>query len=439
MPERLLVVADQLPHPPRNGATLPLANYLAQLARTHELRLVLLRDADRPFDAAERAENEHRFGPLLEATVARRGRATRVADELLGRGMYQHGWQAADTQALAALAEREPAWCTAPVLVTPLSALARWQAVRAVLPRWQPRRTVVVVHDCTAAEYRWRWRSPQPGLVGRAKAWSHWLRAPAVARAEAALLAGADRVLVQTGADREALRRLVGDAAAARTALAPNGVRADLFDIAELQAAPVPAPAVLFVADLSGEYGPVAEWLCHGVWPRVRDAVPGAMLTIVGRGAPPSLRQCMQATPGVEHLDFAADLAPLYARSRVVWSPLWKGFGLINKTLEAMAAARPVVGGRAAFNGIAGFADGVHGLGLVRPDPAAQAAATAALLADAPRAAAMGAAARALVRGGFRWERTADVLREALAGGVPVAASPARPAAAGRPAAGVSR
>ena len=416
MPERLLVVADQLPYPPRNGATLPLVNYLDQLGRTHELRLLLLRDVDRPFDAAERADNERRFGPLLEATVLRRGRVRRIVDELRGRGMYQHGWRAADTQALSALAEQEPGWRTAPVLATPLSALARWQAVRAALPGWQPRRTVVVVHDCTAAEYRWRWRSPQAGMLGRVKAWSHWLRAPRVALAEAALLSAADRVLVQTEADREAMRCLVGPDTASRTALAPNGVRSGLFD---LVAGLSPAPRVLFVADLSGEYGPVAEWLCRAVWPRVRAAVPGARLTVVGRGAGPALRRCLAGTPCAEHFEFAADLAPLYVRSRVVWSPLWKGFGLINKTLEAMAAARPVVGGLAAFNGIAGFVDGVHGRGLSRPDPHAMADATAELLRDASRAAAMGEAARELVREAFRWERTSERLREALAGAAP--------------------
>jgi glycosyltransferase involved in cell wall biosynthesis len=118
----------------------------------------------------------------------------------------------------------------------------------------------------------------------------------------------------------------------------------------------------------------------------------------------------------VTHVEFAADLAPLYQRSALVWSPLWKGFGLINKTLEAMAAARPVVGGQAAFNGIAGFASGMQGVGLPRPDPEAMAAATVALLREPLQAQALGRAARELVRGAFRWERTAELIRTALAG-----------------------
>jgi len=429
MAERLLVIADQLPYPPRNGATLPLCHYLTQLSRTHELRLALLLDDGQRLDAEARAENERRFGPLLLGRCTRRGRLARVADELSGRGMFQHGWVAADTQAFDELAAREALWCTAPVLVSPISALARWRALRAALPRWRPRRTVVAVHDCTAAEYRWRWRSPQPGALGRAKAWSHGLRAPLVARAEARLLAEVDAVLVQTEADRTAMRQLVGADTAARTQLAPNGVRPDLFDI---DVSPGAAAQVLFVAELSGEYAPIAAWLCRSVWPRVRAGHAAATLTIVGRGADAALKQLFAATDGVTHLEFAADLAPLYGRSTVIWSPLWKGFGLINKTLEAMAAARPVVGGLAAFNGIAGFADGVHGSGLARPDAEAMAAATLALLREPARAQALGAAGRELVRG-FRWERTAEVIRAALVG------SPALQPADGVPALGVPR
>lgn len=416
MPERLLVVVDQLPWPPRNGITLPLVHYLEHLGRTHELRLVLLRGEGEPVDEAERAENQRRYGPLTELRLVRRGRVGRVLDELTGRGMYQHGWVPADVTALLAL---DTAWRTAPVLVSPVRALARWRAVQQALPTWAPRCTVAAVHDCTAAEYHYRWRAPQPGLGARLQALSHRLRSPLVARAEAQLLRGADRVLMQTAVDREALRTLVDEDIAARVLLAPNGVREDLFALPEAHDT---AAEVLFVAELSGEYAPTARWLLQQVWPAVRAARADARLTVVGRNAPPALRAAFAATPGVQHQDFAADLAPLYARSRVVLSPLWKGYGLINKTLEGLAAGRAVVGGRAAFNGIESFVDGRDGVALARPDAAALAAAVVALLADPARAAALGRAGRERVRGGFRWERTAERLREAL--DAPAAATP---------------
>ncbi len=409
MGDRVLVVVDQLPHPARNGITLPLVHYLEHLGRSHELRLVLLRGEGEPVDDAGRAENERRHGPVGEAVFRRQGRAVRIADELTGRGMYQHGWVPSDLSALQAL---EPAWRTAPVLVSPVRALARWRAARTALPQLAPRWTVAAVHDCTAAEYHWRWRAPQPGWTGRPQALSHRLRSPLVARAEARLLQGADRVLLQTAADREALRNLVGEAAAARSRLVPNGVHEDLFALPE---AGDTAAELLFVAELSGEYAPTSLWLLQQVWPAVRAAQPQARLTVVGRGASAALQAAFAATSGVQHQPFADDLAPLYARCRVVLSPLWKGYGLINKTLEGLAAGRAVVGGRAAFNGIDRFVDGRDGIALERPDAPALAAAVAALLADPARAAALGRAGRECVRG-FRWARTAERLREALAG-----------------------
>lgn len=411
MRERLLVVVDQLPHPPRNGITLPLCHLLTILSRTHEIQIVLLRDPGQTLAPADRVQNEQLFGPLLEATVRRESRATRVAAELRGRGMYQHGWRAEDVRGLASL---DASWRDAAVFVSPISALAKWVAVRHRLPELMPRTLVAAINDCTTAEYRWRWRSPQLSPWARLRALSHWLRSPLVARAEARLLAHADHVLVQTEADREALSTLVGASTAARCSLAPNGVRPDLFAVAADGGS---GNEVLFVAELSGEYATTTYWLLERVWPNVRNAVPDARLTVVGRGATAALRQRMAvaSTLGVTYIEFAADLAPLQARSRVVWSPLWKGFGLINKTLEAMASARAVVGGRAAFNGIDGFVDGKHGIGLDQPDAAALASATVALLRDPARAVAIGEEARALVMGVFDWERTATVVREALA------------------------
>jgi glycosyltransferase involved in cell wall biosynthesis len=418
----LTLITDQLPWPPRNGITLPLVHHLEELRSTHALRVVLL--ADVAPDAAPLAENEARYGAITVLRLLRHGLVRRVWDELRGCSMAQHGWT---------FAAATPALPEAPALalVSPMSAVARWRAVLQACPSLQPRASVALVNDCTTAEYRWRFRSAAPGLRARLKARLDAWRAPGIGRIEARLLAGHGRVLLQTEADLAAMRTLVGEATARRCVLVPNGVREDLFTLALAPG----SQQVLFVAELGGEYGPLTAWLCAEVWPRVRAALPGARLQLIGRNASPGLRAAMAATPGVAHLDHAPDLAAAYAASAVVWSPVFKGFGLINKSLEAMAAARPVVGGRAAFNGIAGFVPGQHGLVLERLDAAALAETTLALLAAPERRAALGEAARALVRGAFSWPRSAQLLRQALADSALPAAAPAAlaNAAAARP------
>ena len=405
----LWLVTDQLPAPPRNGITLPLFHHLAHLQQHFSVRLCLLEPDGGPPQQEFLARNEALYGPVLRLRLQRRPRWRRVVDELARREMFQHGWVlAAGQDGAAQVLQGAPA-----VLVSPMSALAQWRAVCAAA-RLSVGRTVAAVNDCTAAEYRHRGRAAGLRPRQRVKAAIDALRAGGIGRIEADLLARCDVVLVQTDADRTALRTLAGPAAAARAQVVPNGVDARLF------ALPPPgsmvSPGVLFVADLGGEYVPTAHWLVERVWPLVRQAVPAARLHVVGRNAPAPLLQALATADGVVHQPYADDLLPCYAGAAVVWSPVFKGFGLINKTLEAMAAARAVVGGTAAFNGIQGFAAGTHACVVHQDDAAAMAAATVVLLRDPAAAQATGLAARSLVVTSFDWERAAQAVRAAILG-----------------------
>ena len=149
---QLTLVIDQLPFPPRNGITLPLFHYLQQLRSTHEVSLCMLQDAAAPEDPADWADNEQRYGRITRIPLQRQSRLRRVAAELAGTEMFQHGWRAKRQDTLAALALTQ-------VLVSPMSAVAKWRAVRRANPALLPGTMVAAVHDCTTAEYRWRLRS----------------------------------------------------------------------------------------------------------------------------------------------------------------------------------------------------------------------------------------------------------------------------------------
>ncbi|MBX3606142.1 MAG: glycosyltransferase family 4 protein [Piscinibacter sp.] len=386
----LWVVTDQLPDPPRNGITLPLYHYCRRLQPQRALQLVLLEDADAPPDPAALARNEAAFGPLLRVPLRRRGPAARALAELRRREMFQHGWRRAGPAVLPA-----PERCDS-LLVSPMSAVAKWQA--SGLAETVPARVrVAAVNDCTSAEYFFR--GLQQHGVGRAKAALDRWRSRGIAAIEAQLLAPYDHVLMQTEADRALLARLVGPRLAERVSVVSNGVVDDYFALQ-----PTGRPKVVFVAELSGEYAGTARWLATEVWPQVLRQHAEAELVVVGRHAAPALRALLAGVPRLRHLDYVDDLGVLYADAAVALSPVFKGFGLINKTLEAMAAGLPVVGGAAAFNGIPGFRAGVHGVVCSGLHGGEFAVALRTLLGDAPRRAALGAAARQLVHGGFRWD-----------------------------------
>jgi polysaccharide biosynthesis protein PslH len=392
----LCVVTDQLPYPPRNGITLPLFNYLEIARKRGEVSVILLENLiGDPVSADALAQNERRYGPIMRIALMRRSAAFRLWSEVSCVAMFQHGWYPAEASSV-----RLDLQAYDLLLVSPMSAVAKWCVVCEQGVVQQPRRTVAAVNDCTAAEFRYRALGLSNGLRGRFKAMIDRLRAPIIGRIEARLLREFSAVFVQTHADKAAMARLVDAAIAGRCVLVPNGVDAALFDVL-----PSTSRKLLFVGELSGEYGPVALWLCRELWPMIQRQFPDSELILVGRGASPELQAVLSNAPGVRYISFAESLSDVYATAGVVLSPVYKGFGLINKTIEGMAAGLPVVGGKASFNGISGFRPGVHGVVIETMRASDYAMEIARLLADPAAARNMGESARGLVREQFHWGR----------------------------------
>ena len=146
------------------------------------------------------------------------------------------------------------------------------------------------------------------------------------------------------------------------------------------------------------------------IWVRVRERVPGATLTVVGRGL--AGEECeLVGAPGIAVQGWIepAELPGLLGRMSVAIVP-WADTPSNQarhsaKVLELMAAGLPTVayavGELPATLGEAGV--------LVPPgDADAFATAVAALMADPDRAARLGVAARARVQAEFTWEHLAE-------------------------------
>lgn len=137
-------------------------------------------------------------------------------------------------------------------------------------------------------------------------------------------------------------------------------------------------------------------------WPAVVARRPDARLRIVGPGPVEALRARAAGVPGVDVAGLVPDIADELARASVVVVPVWLGGGTRIKVLEALAAARPVVGTSVGVERV-GFRDGVHG--FVRDAPEDLADGIVRLLGDPAAARRMGAAGREHGEA-FRWTRT---------------------------------
>jgi glycosyltransferase involved in cell wall biosynthesis len=159
-----------------------------------------------------------------------------------------------------------------------------------------------------------------------------WL--PALRRGEQRAVRAAGIALVCSDLDRQYLRHRW---AVDNVEVIPNALTVAITS-------PVPATkTALFLGMHSYEPNRVgAEFLIHQIWPKVHALHPDALLVIAGKHCE-LIRGHRQPPAGVRFEGFVADLAGLYASTRVVCAPILSGGGTRIKLIEGALHARPLV------------------------------------------------------------------------------------------------
>lgn len=238
-----------------------------------------------------------------------------------------------------------------------------------------------------------------PKLLGQSgRLLSMWARMHLVQRWA---LHDGDLVLVASESDRD---RLGGRS---NVSVVPNG-----FDLASAER---PATAELrhgnriaFWGQMSyGPNGDGAKWLVQRVVPELRHLGVNATVMVIGRGGP---ELGLTPEPGVDVMGFVDDLPNLLDDVDVALVPLRMGMGTRIKILEAWAHGIPVVSTTVGAYGL----DTRHGHDLmIGDDPTAFATAVRTVLSDPALAAALATNGRCRVQG-MTWDRSAELLRNAL-------------------------
>lgn len=172
------------------------------------------------------------------------------------------------------------------------------------------------------------------------------MEAHAARRSEARATCLADRVIVVSDTDRQAL---LGMCPSAGIDVVPNGVDTEYFR----PAAAGPGNRVLFSGALFWYPNIDAViWFCESVWPLIRRRVVDVHFDVVG-SEPPRIVRELDELPGVSVVADVPDVRSYLARSKVCVVPLRIGSGTRLKIMEAMASGRPVVSTSVGIEGLA--------------------------------------------------------------------------------------
>jgi hypothetical protein len=192
--------------------------------------------------------------------------------------------------------------------------------------------------------------------------YSKLARIPLFFYKERAVARKAQLILLQTDTDCRVFTQLFGNKA--KVYALPNSVQQEHKQentVAETQKL---RTDTAFVASFDGSYTKVAHWFVREVWRKVLAQKPNARLHLLGVNSTELRDWAAQYFPETENslisVPYQADIGAFYSDKNIVVSPIFKGYGLINKTVEALKNGCIVIGDATAFNGLKGFKEGVN-------------------------------------------------------------------------------
>jgi sugar transferase (PEP-CTERM/EpsH1 system associated) len=376
-----LFIAHRIPFPPDRGDKIRSHHLLKALARLGPVHVATLGETAADF-AAE---------PLLAEVattycLARRPRSLALA----GLRALASGKPVSLT---AFASDRLHAWIAHTLAARPIETIFVFSGqMGQYVPAEFGGRLVVDLCDVDSAKFE-AYGNQRAGARG-------WIdaREGRLLRAEEARLAErADTTLLISEAEVELFRNRIAGKAVDVRALG-NGIDTALFDPHNVAPHPAlaaePGPHIVFTGQM--DYPPnvaAAERTAKRLMPTIRAAHSSASFHVVGR-APAAHVRALEGVHGTRVWGEVPDVRPFLAAADLVTAPLAIARGVQNKVLEAMAMARPVLLTPEAATGI-GARAGEHYVIASSDSELAERAQD--LLADSPRALAMGAAARRFV------------------------------------------
>ena len=393
----ILFLCDQLPFPPRNGVTIPAYHQLLALREHYRVIVLWLRFSNNSVDETWIPRNQV-LCDEFQSVIMEKGSAVHgLMREIIGKSGVYSNWKY-DKQALGPITNRhfDCIWAASS------RAAAYLPRIMGDICLSDKPRLVTAINDCHTNALRVHGRSTVlSGHNISSRLWgvAQWLRSWPMARIERRLLVQMDDVIVQSKTDKSWLARIGVPEADTRVRIISNGVESDAYP--EWSSTRKPVIGLIEQLDLSGGAA-TAKWLCKDVLPEVRRTVSKSELQILGRTGPVELMRKLREDGYTKHVARVECIQDFLSSIRVMVVRVRKSMGIINRTLDSMAAGKVVCGDPGAFHGISGFRDGTHGFVCNSTENFVERIQQ--LLSDANECARIGQNARLLMRHRFDWK-----------------------------------
>jgi glycosyltransferase involved in cell wall biosynthesis len=388
---RILWLKTELLHPVDKGGKIRTYQMLKELKREHHVTYLTLDDGSAAPDAEARAEEYcHQLVRVPHRTRAKfsAGFYVELAANLVSplpyfMKKYKSAEMRREVARLVATGEFDVLVCD-------------FLQPSVNVPPRLPIATVLFQHNVEAMIWK-RHYEVQSNPLKKSYLYGQWLKADAYERAACRRF---DHVIAVSEEDRETMKRAYGLQSVSDV---PTGVDTEFFRPRGQE--PRAPHNLVFTGSMDWLPNEDAiQFFTKEIMPRIRERVPDATLTVVGRNPYASLVELGRRDPSIIVTGRVEDVRPYMERAAAYIVPIRVGGGTRLKIYEAMAMEKPIISTTIGAEGLP-VRDGEEL--LIGDTPESFADAVTRVLLDENLARDLGARAADTVRARFGWERVA--------------------------------
>jgi len=350
---QILMLSSTFPYPPiRGGTQVRTFNLLKYLSRRHDVILGTVRSPD----VTDAQIDELRQQVAELAVFDNLGTVSpRITDKIQRFGRFL--WSGTPPNVLSRYSPAMQNWVDELVAAEKCDAVTCEHSVNEIYvrPEWRQKvLTVVNIHSSV-------WGTCQQMLeTGTSeKPLRDRLNLPLLARYEKRYCSKFSRIVATTSTDRRQLFELLSPGEMGKEIeyssmptieVIPNGV--DLIEFPDRSIDPGGHTLIFAGAMNNLPNIDAARFLSLEILPIVQQRYPDTTLTLVGTSPVPEV-SALGKLPGIQVVGRVQKVAEYLHQAAVCVVPMRIGFGIKNKTLEAMAAGTPVVASDRGLEGLA--------------------------------------------------------------------------------------